>query len=139
MCKLIGKLGKIDDTDIYLEDFEWVADRYWSGGRIRTENTVLHNFSVFYTDQNGLSCNLYEGFKSMIDDSALSDDKILRLCDLFEQFFSYRRAAECFEFGGHYNNVGRVDGEINKDLADVLNKQIENIIIPEVKKLFDDE
>lgn len=124
--------------NVYLRDFSWDCDWYWGGGYIKASNEHSH-FNQFYKLYGTTEeCNLYDGFKSRIIEPALLDKYIWRLCDLMRQFYAFKDAAECFQYGGHYSSFNRNPNEIDKAMAAKINEHIKNVIIPEVHKVFAD-
>ena len=132
-------LGKTEDGQrIYLEDFKWDCGWYWGGGYLKwyargakAWHSHTHFGSTFgdYTDT-------HTGYNKHIKHSVLNDEEVWRLCDLMRQFYCYREAAECAQYGGHMTSKGRKKEELNKDLGAAINKQIE-IVIREVRILLD--
>jgi len=135
-------LGKdVNGDNVYLQDFSFDCGWYWGGGYIKVYSKgrwVEHShFSQFNTDyKTERGCDLHTGFLSRIVEPVLSDDEIWRLCDLMNQFYAHQESAECFKCGGHYTSKGRTKKEINMSLNKRINKHIETVIIPEVRKIF---
>ena len=140
-----------DNQYIYMSDFSWDCGWYWGGGylNIHTNNRkyadcMTHFDSVFFdrtstvveVDKNLHNISLV---KAMFQKSTLTEKEWWRLMDLMKQFYSLREGAEVFQYGGHYTSWGRTDKEINLGLAEELNNHIENVIIPEVRKLLTEE
>lgn len=128
MSWLLGKNSY--GENIYLRDFTWDCGWYWSGGYLGNRNCHYHFESY------GKDTNYFDGFKKDIVESNLTDKQLWRLCDLMKQFYAYKNAAECFQYGGHYTAEDRSPSEIVKDNADLINKHIETVIIPEVRNLM---
>jgi hypothetical protein len=140
---------------IYLEDFTWECGWYWGGGYVEEPNRpggaitdirAHYHFDGFgfypdcwdgTTHIPGARCNLYDGFRARISRTPLSEAEVWRLCDLMKQFYAYKAAAEAFQYGGHMISNGRTEAEIKPDMAAAINRHIEEVIIPEVRKLFD--
>jgi len=140
---------------VYLQDFEWACGWYWSGGYVEEPNrgrgTITdirahYHFDGFDRlpdtwDGNrlipGRGCSLFDGFTARIARTPLTEGEVWRLCDLMRQFYALRNAAEVYQYGGHYTSSGRTEAEIDPDMAAKINKHIEDVIIPEVRKLWD--
>lgn len=135
----------------YLEPFSWDCGWYWGGGYLEWyrqnrswgAHTHFDGLAKFehYDSEKGVwikeEFNLYDGFKKHIPIPAITDKQIWRLCDLMIQFYAFKQAAACFLHGGHMTSDGRTDAEIDKETADMMNAHIKNVIIPEVKKVFE--
>lgn len=80
---------------------------------------------------------VWEDLDFFLDNAQYDSKQWWRIKDLFKQFYTLRDAAEVFQHGGHCTSKGRTPGEINKDLAAAINKQIETVIIPEIRKALD--
>ena len=118
----------------YLEDFEFSCDWYWSGGYIGHKN-LHHHIDGLNRYEN---INLFDAIKKYyINRLALSDGQLWRFCDLFIQFYAYKKAAECFLYGGHMTSQGRTEEEINKEQNKIINNHIEFVIIPEIRTLME--
>jgi len=133
---------------IYLNDFEWQCGWYWAGGYIGNKNLHCHFDGCFldvpdyrghplgnFTPQmlsNGVA--IWEPLSVFLDDAQYTENEWWRIKDLFRQFYAYKNAAECFQYGGHCTPHGRTESEINKSMADKINNHIENVIIPEIRK-----
>ena len=117
-------------SNIWLEDFKWDCDWYWGGGYLGNKNLHYHLESYFQD-----AVNAYDSINADFGDSLkLTSSQLWRFCDLFKQFYSYKTAAECAQYGGHYTSADRKDDEINADLGVLINKQIE-IVIREIRLL----
>lgn len=161
---LLGTLkGKL--TPVYLEDFKWDCGWYWGGGYITTHNMHTHFDSCFLEtiDSRGHSLGhffdpwtrppdylkeknitrikngacAWEPLSTFLDNAQYDSSEWWRIKDLFKQFYTLRDAAKVFQYGGHCTSDGRTDAEINKTMADKINKQIETVIIPEIRKMLD--
>jgi len=119
----------------YLEDFKWDCGWYWAGGYVGNGRIHTHVDSLG-SDLNGGNANMYDKIKHELKDIVMTDKELWRFCDLFAQFYAFKKAAECFQHGGHYTSWGRTEAEINKEQGAVINKHIETVIIPEVRKLM---
>ena len=118
----------------WLEDFSWDCDWYWSGGYLG--NKCLHNH--FDGLAGGNNINLFQAFREYYVESPIDDSTLWRLCDLMAQFYSYKKAAQCFRYGGHYTDKGRKPGELNPEMEKAINSHLERVIIPEVRELLDE-
>ena len=166
MTKKSWYLGHDESDRYFLEDFTWDCGWYWGGGYLevyrgyKTKSTGPDNQHRMHTHfdshlstlgdgdwfkvdggkfirSEDTRCNWFDGFKKHIPYTVLTDDEIWRLCDLMIQFYAYRRASECFQYGGHYSSKGRTRREIRKPMERECNKQIEKVIIPLVRELLD--
>jgi hypothetical protein len=130
-----------DNKKVWLEDFSWDCDWYWAGGYIEifTSNNPERAKDIQeHTHFDSLF--LKNPFDSWIDyfkASTLNEYEIWRLLDLMKQFYVLRDCAEVFLYGGHMTSEGRTEEEINKEMADKINKHIEKVIIPLVRKIFE--
>ena len=129
-------IGTSDSGREYLSDFSWDCGWYWSGGYLGNRN-LHHHFKGL---NEGRNQNMFDAFKRYFKTSVFDDNEsaLWRLCDLMKQFYSYRDAAECFLHGGHYTSEGRTDAELQPMAATVINSHIEDVIIPEVRKLMNE-
>jgi len=128
-------VGTSDSGRESLEDFSWDCDWYWGGGYLGNRNLHHHVDGV----TNGENINLFDAMKKYFHkDLALNEDQLWRFCDLFTQFYAYKRAAECFKLGGHYTSKGRNPAEIVPEMNVTINKHLETVIIPEIRKLMDE-
>ena len=132
-------LGKTEDGQrIYLEDFKWDCGWHWGGGYLKwfsRDAKARHsrtNFDNTFGDRSDTHTGYYEHIKY----SVLDDEEVWRLCDLMRQFYFYREAAECAQYGGHMSSTSRAEDEINTDLGRYINEQIE-VVIREVRLLLD--
>ena len=117
----------------FLKDFSWDCGWYWSGGYLGNKN-IHHHFSGLSEKYN---TNMRDAFLAYYKGTPLTDPELWRLCDLFKQFYAYKEAAECFQYGGHYTSTGRTPEELKPEMAQAINAHIENVIIPEIRKLMD--
>lgn len=132
-------LGKNKDGErYYMEDFSWDCGWYWAGGYIKIYGEYCKNWNTHthFDNFGDNSLNLFDKVKKEIPELNITDDDLWRLCDLMTQFYAHKESAECFQYGGHYTSEGRTKKEINKAMADKINKHIELVIIPEVRKLL---
>jgi len=125
-------IGSVDGRREYLYDFSWDCGWYWGGGYLGNEHCHHHVDSI---DQ-GKNINMFDAFKKYYTNLVFTDNQLWRFCDLFIQFYAYRKAAECFHSGGHMTSQGRTDLEINKENEQMLNEHIKLVIIPEIQKLM---
>ena len=155
-------LGKLKGTQerVYLEDFSWDCDLYWGGGYIGNKDLHCHFDSCFIETpdirghplgpfvtpwtivpeyiksakvvSNG--CSVWESLDFFLDDAQYTAKQWWRIKDLFKQFYKLRDAAEIFQYGGHCTSDSRNPLELNKEMADKINKHIELVIIPEIRK-----
>lgn len=125
--------SKEQGSAVWLYDFSYDCDWYWGGGYLGNNNLHYHLESYM---KKGMSFHetLKADFKGL-------DEKLdlWRFCDLFIQFYAYKKAAECFQYGGHQTSRGRTEAEINKTMADRINSHIKNVIIPEIYKVVGHE
>ena len=147
---------------VYLEDFAWECDRYWGGGHIGNKNFhahfdgaflevpdirghVLGNFITPWTKlpeylkpedceviSNG--CSIWEPLSFFLDHAAYSENEWWRIKDLFKQFYRFRDAVECFQYGGDCVSEGRNPAKTSPVMAKRINKHIQDVIIPEIHK-----
>ena len=151
---------------IYLEDFSWDCGWYWGGGWITGRNFHTHfdgcfldlidprghSLGAFFTPwttipeyakdhakivRNGAA--VWEDLDFFLDNAQYTPEEWWRIKDLFKQFYALKAAAECFQYGGHCSGKGRNPQELNPWLAKAMNKQIETIIIPEIRKWMNHE
>jgi hypothetical protein len=165
MSKSISILGYTKESTpeaIYLRDFSWDCDWYWGGGYIGNRKLHTHFDSCFldtvdirghnlgrfctpWDKEEGYAvvtngCSVWEPIEFFLDGSPDHVKKNWwRIKDLFKQFYTYRKAAECFHHGGHCTSEMRCAEEIVPDMAQVLNDHIFKVIIPEVYKAFEVE
>jgi hypothetical protein len=144
--------------NVYLRDFSWECNWYWSGGLIGNSNFSAHfdgafldvpdirghalgNFITPWTKNppadsivinNG--CSVWEDLSTFLDNPQYNTNQWWRIKDLFKQFYTLRHAAEVFQYGGHCTSDKRNPAELNKEMADKINKHIETVIIPEIRK-----
>lgn len=119
----------------FLRDFSWDCNWYWGGGYIGN-NSIHHHFKGLADGEN---VDLHTAFNNYFARTQLTDNQVWRLCDLMKQFYAYKEAAECFRLGGHMcSSNERNKEEINNDLAKTINLHIQDVIIPEVRKLLKD-
>lgn len=160
-------LGRLKDNSggIYLEDFAWECGWYWAGGYIGNRNMHTHfdgcfldrpdsrghslgNFydpwtkppeyvKTFSVITNGAS--VWEDLGFFLDDAQYSKEQWWRIKDLFKQFYAMKAAAEAFRYGGHCTSQERSKEEINPWMAAAINKHIETVIIPEIRKALNKE
>lgn len=144
---LLGFL-KDDNRPVYLYDFEWQCGWYWAGGYIG--NAQFHAlFDGCFLDvpdyrgnvlgfkpsdmQNG--CAVWENLGTFLNNPCFTPSQWWRIKDLFKQFYALKNAAEVFQYGGYCTSNGRNPAEINKEMAAQINKHIETVIIPEIRKI----
>lgn len=158
-------LGRLKDTvctSVYLYDFSWDCGWYWAGGYIGNKDFHAHfhdafldtpdirghclgNFVTPWTKdvpknsvvlRNGAA--VWEPIETFLDDVPDHISKNWwRIKDLFRQFYALKAAAEVFKHGGHCTSEGRTSEEINPELAALINKHIETVIIPQIRSIFD--
>ena len=152
---------------VYLEDFKWECGWYWSGGYIGNRNFHAHFDGAFLDvpDSRGHSlgrffdpwtilpeylkkrdvsiirngASLWESLSFFLDEAQYNVGEWWRIKDLFKQFYVLKEAAEVFQYGGHMTSEGRSEGEINKKMAGMINKHIETVLIPEIRRVLDRE
>lgn len=149
---------------VHLEDFTWDCGWYWCGGYIGNRDFHAHfdgaflevpdirghSLGAFVTPwqilpdylkgkavelRNGAA--VWEDLSVFLDNPQYDANQWWRIKDLFKQFYRLRDAAEVFQYGGHCSSNGRSDAEINKDMAAQINRHIETVIIPEIRKALD--
>lgn len=142
---------------IYLYDFEWSCGWYWSGGYLGNRNLHCHfdgcfletpdirghalgNFVTPWNKREGAvelsnGCAIWEDISTFLDEPMFDKETWWRVKDLFKQFYRLRDAAEVFQYGGHCTSKGRTEKEINPEMARQINLHIQNVIIPEIRKL----
>lgn len=154
-----------EKTNVYLTGFSWDCDWYWGGGYIKTKNMHTHFNSCFLDiiDSRGHclgnffdpwttipnyikpenviiiknGCSIWEDLETFLDNIPEHISKNWwRIKDLYKQFYILRRSAETFQLGGHCTSDNRNPKEINKKMADNINKHIETVIIPEIIKVL---
>jgi hypothetical protein len=128
-------LGKdVNGMSVYIEDFSWDCCWYWGGGYIEVYENGRHiehsHFEQFNQTIDGKDSNLFDGFKSRIVESKLTDTQIWKLCDIMYQFYAFRKSAECFHRGASTYGI-----ESNKKIKSLpmekkLNSTIEKKLIP---------
>lgn len=142
---------------IFLYDFEWSCNWYWSGGYIGNKNIHCHfdgcflnvpdvrghplgNFVTPWNKtensiviQNG--CSVWEDVSTFLDDAAFDKNQWYRIKDLFKQFYTLKSAAEVFLYGGHISSEDRSEKEINPEMARTINLHIQDVIIPEIRTI----
>jgi hypothetical protein len=158
----LGRTKGSHPEPVYLTDFSWECEWYWSGGYIGNSRFhahfdgafldtpdirghILGNFVTPWTIipnhlknapkmeiRNG--CSIWEPLSFFLDESQYDGDAWWRIKDLFKQFYRLRDAAEVFQLGGHCSGKGRNPSELNLDMAKQINKHIAEIVIPEIKK-----
>lgn len=156
-------LGRTKDgTDkVFLEDFSWDCGWYWGGGYIGNNNFHCHFDGCFLDvpDERGHplgrfttpwnekakvkgyvvlrnGCAIWEGIETFLNDVPEHiKNNWWRIKDLFKQFYTLKNAAEVYQYGGRCSDKGRTEKEINKKMANAINKHIEKVIIPEIRKV----
>jgi len=158
---LLGQTKGEHPENVFLYDFQWDCGWYWGGGYIGNRNFHAHfdgaflktpdirghslgNFVTPWTKleeyqkatakvlRNGAA--VWEDLNFFLDNAQYTETEWWRIKDLFKQFYTLRAAAEVFQYGGHCSSVGRTDKELNKGMADSINAQIRDVIIPEIRK-----
>lgn len=126
-----------DNNYIYMRDFSFDCGWYWAGGYMTNcyKNSRCsghyHFDSTYLKGASGID-KVKEQFKW----STLTENEWWRLLDLMKQFYVLKASAEVFQYGGHYTSKGRTPEEINPEMAKMINNQIEQVIIPQVRKLL---
>ena len=151
----------------YLEDFEWACGWYWSGGWVSNRYTHTHFDNCFLDspDSRGHSLGrffdpwtkrgqklkkderkilgngaaIWEDLDFFLDNAQYTSKEWWRLKDLFKQFYALKDSAEVFRHGGHCSDWKRTEKELNEDMAKRINKHIEEVIIPEIRKVLNFE
>ena len=145
---------------VYLTDFKWDCNWYWSGGYIGNKNFHAHfdgaflntiddrghslgNFVSPYSKHNkdakeiDNGCSIWEPVTTFLEDVPEHIEKNWwRIKDLFKQFYTLKEAAETFQYGGHCSADGRNPRELNKKMAYAINKHIEQVIIYELRQVL---
>jgi hypothetical protein len=146
---LLGRTKGENPENIYLYDFAWECGWYWAGGYIGNRNMHCHFDGAFlkvpdhrghslgnFTPQNlSNGCAIWEDLSTFLDHPQFDEQTWWRIKDLFKQFYALTAAAECFQYGGHCTSNQRNPAELNKEMADSINKHIANVIIPEIRKV----
>jgi hypothetical protein len=151
-------LGTLKNTQeaVYLQNFEWTCGWYWQGGCISNNNLHCHFDGCFldvpdyrghplgnFTPQkmfNGSS--IWEPLGFFLDNPQYSVEQWWRIKDLFKQFYALKTTAEVFLHGGNCmdgKDPRNITGEYNKEMADKINKHIETVIIPLIRKALNKE
>ena len=161
-------LGNLKGTTekVYLKDFSWDCGWYWSGGYVGNDNFhcnfdgcfldapdirghPLGNFVTPWTPKreyeggerkvisNGAA--VWENLGFFLDNPQYTTKEWWRIKDLFKQFYRLKEAAEVFQYGGHCTSDGRSEQEINPEMAKAINKHIETVVIPLIRKVMDKE
>ncbi len=157
----LGNTKGNNSEPIYLSDFEWQCGWYWAGGYIGNKNLHCHfdgcfldvpdirghslgNFVTPWTPNRSADakvvsngCSIWEPLSFFLNNSQYSENEWWRIKDLFSQFYSLKKAAEVFQYGGHCSARGRTPAELNKEMANKLNAHIRDVIIPEIRKALD--
>lgn len=140
-------LGDCKNTGygIYLTGFSWDCNWYYGGGYLGYYNKIgrpslqIHtHFDVIFLNQKieNNRTALWYNLKDLVDNPQFNNNEWWRIKDLYKQFYISRDCAEVFQYGGNCISEGRSKNEINKDMADKINKHIENNIISEIKKIL---
>jgi len=144
---------------VFVEDFSWDCGWYWSGGYVGDRDFHCHfdscflnvpdvrghalgNFVTPWNTKPGAEvvsngCAVWEPLSKFLDNAQYSENEWWRIKDLYKQFYTLRDAAEVFQYGGHCSSRGRNPAELNKEMAQSINKHIETVIIPEIRKALD--
>ena len=150
---------------VYLYDFKWSCDWMWSGGWIGNPHLHSHFDSAFlkvpdsrghtlgsfydpwtklpdYLEEKDVKrmpngAAVWEDLSFFLDNPQYGGNAFWRIKDLFKQFYSIRDAAAVFHSGGHCTSYGRTVGEIVPEMEEILNLHIERVIIPEIRKVLD--
>ncbi len=144
--KILG-YHKTTKEPIFIYDFEWACNWYWSGGYIGNSKSHYHFDGCFLNapDRRGhplgnfaFSNNaaIWESLEFFLDDPAFSESQWWRIKDLFKQFYALRNAAEIFRCGGHCTPMGRREEELNPEMEKKINDHIENVIIRELRDIL---
>ena len=147
---------------IYLHDFSWDCGWYWAGGYLGNNSCHFHFDGAFLNgiDERGHplgnfvspwknlkkhesgvkvvrnGASVWEDIETFLDGVPKHiSENWWRIKDLFKQFYTLRDAAEVFLYGGHCTSDGRTKAEINPKKAAAINKHIETVIIPEIRKI----
>ena len=160
----LGKL-KNENERVYLYDFTWDCDWYWGGGYIGNDGLhghfknafldtpdirghLLGNFITPWTvlpegiDETNYivipdGSSIWEPIETFLDDvpDHISNNW-WRIKDLFVQFYAIQKAAEVFRHGGNCTSTNRNPHEINLEFNTQLNNHLEQVIISEIRKVF---
>ena len=139
--KDIFYLGQEEDgTNVWLEDFTWDCGWYWGGGYLETYTNNANPeaardiSSHSHFDGLGKDKNLFDGFKSRIVKTPLTDNELWQLCDLMQSFYTLRESAEWFKNGSsHYTSIK--GSTPRPEMQTLCNSIIENEIAPKVREL----
>lgn len=149
-------------SPIFLRDFKWYCGWYWAGGYIGNRHLHCHfdgcflnmidprghslgSFSTPWNAKtgdiildNGASC--WESIETFLDDVPEHiSSNWWRIKDLFSQFYKLSSAAGCFKHGGNITSQGRLEAEIDVEMAAKINKHIETVIIPAIRDIMDNK
>ena len=133
-------LGKTERGErVCLEGFSWDCGWYWGGGYIHIYNRGAKEWRTHthFDTYFGEGHDLFTGINARIKHHVLTTDQRWRLCDLMVQFYAFRRASECYHYGGGYTSKDRTEDEIQPAMSAVLNTHIETVIIREIRSLLD--
>lgn len=145
---LLGRTKGNHSEPVYLEGFSWDCNWYWGGGYLGNRNFHTHFDSCFldtldyrghslgnFTPQNmSNGCSIWENLSFFLDDASYTESEWWRIKDLYKQFYTLKKAAEVFQYGGHCTSANHNPTEINQTMANQINDHIENVIIPEIMK-----
>lgn len=141
-----------DGRKVWLLDFKPVinwGEVDWCGGEVEIFDDKKKN-SLEYADFGRLFLNNYR-FQESLDtlrmdektpnfyftETTLTNREWFQLLRLFDYFYTLKRAVEILEDGMFYTSKG-ITGMGHK-IAEEINEYIEKIIIPDIKKILEEE
>ena len=144
---LLGK-RKADKKNVYLEAPSWDCGWYWGFGYLETYTNNespslsrdIYTHSHFDGDILNGKSHGFDNFKEYFSETPLTDDEIWTLCDYMQTFYTLRKAAETFRYGGsHYTAQAAseaiksetIENEINKKILPALFDKIIKLLTPE--------
>lgn len=145
-----------NNEKIYLTGFKWDCNWYYGGGYLESKSMHTHFNNCFLEtiDTRGHSlgnfcdpwyvkegytiirngCSVWEDLDVFLNDAQFNSKEWWRIKDLYKQFYTLREIASCFQYGGHCTSKGRDPLEIDKSVANRVNLQIQDVIIPQIMK-----
>jgi hypothetical protein len=146
----LGRTRSKPTLAVYLNGFDWACGWYWGGGGVATADIWAHFDGCFLNpiDERGHplgnfvspwknlknGCSVWEDLGTFLNFPQFTPKEWWRIKDLYKQFYIYQKAAEAFQHGGNCNSDNRNPAEINPIYAEAINRHIEMVIIPEIKK-----
>ena len=121
------RLGRLADGQVcYLTKHEWQCDWYWAFGYLGNSNTHFHIDSLidhpagYNKEWTNVSYHFKETFLTQ------NDWWILR--DLFITAYAFKKAAECYRYGGHQTEKAEPLRAISPAMEKMINKDLEMIL-----------